>query len=525
MQAQPISFGEHIRGTFSSADDLDIYSFVLTGNTNDRSLIMITVSGMQKYDIHYAVYKDTQLIRYRNFYSYKSSTDWQQAESLKYLYLAPGNYYIIIGADIPKTNTTIIADSHNTDTQYYDLSVTLTTTKNFIDEQEPNDTREYAMPVSVGTTVSAYINAGTMYTPRLEPTPTDNDWYKLEIPVSNVFIEVLITGVPNCDPVVEAFGEHLEYYYVNDAAQGKPERINAISIPQPTTLYIHVKQTNNAENLMLPYRISFTLKPPPPGYEIEPNNSPATATKLYTAHEIRGYFNSTHDIDTYHFIINRNRSPQLFSAWLEPFQGANIRLTLKNENGSNILIGDHLGTGRGEYLMPMLLNNGEYYLTIEDKKHAYAGTTIPYLLHMTITNYNNDHELEPNDIASQATTLILDRPMNGLLFPENDSDIFCVQLLKQPHMKRYALEIELSGITRINTTLMLQRESDSESKYTLSLIDIIDKNGEGKGESARIPCTPGYYFFMVYGIPHPPLCYDDSHYTITVRLVDTNALE
>ena len=140
---------------------------------------------------------------------------------------------------------------------------------------------------------------------RLNVTETDHDWYRLEVPLKDLLLDVTLEGVPNMDLMLQVFrkGEEKALAAATAGAVGEGEILRSLDVP-PGIYYILVREdlslfgTRATENISDLYTLTASLHRSG-GWEIEPNDDRDRPTLLKGGGEVRGHLVGMADTDLF----------------------------------------------------------------------------------------------------------------------------------------------------------------------------------------------------------------------------------
>lgn len=159
--------------------------------------------------------------------------------------------------------------------------------------------------------------------------------------------------------------------------------------------------------------------------EIEPNNTPATATLLPANELIEGQILNVQDLD--HFRVDlqsgdtleiqtRNTQDALFNPTLPP------PIDLLDGNG---LV---LATSRDGRNLEFTAPSSDSYYVRMTSENAFGTFTESYSMQSTLTPFSGVAEQEPNDTTNQASTLTAGSLFRGTLSANDTLDVFSIDL-------------------------------------------------------------------------------------------------
>jgi subtilisin-like proprotein convertase family protein len=152
-----------------------------------------------------------------------------------------------------------------------------------------------------------------------------------------------------------------------------------------------------------------TALPAVPGSEVEPNNSPGTASPIQSGDRIRANLLAAGDIDYYRF--EAQAGERVFAATVTAGSAnasADSQLTLLASDGTTVLEFDDNDGSQAPSASSIagrtIPANGTYYLKVNDASNSSA-TEIPYDLYLQLRSGTPPAEVEPNDKPGQANLL------------------------------------------------------------------------------------------------------------------------
>jgi serine/threonine protein kinase len=166
-------------------------------------------------------------------------------------------------------------------------------------EVEPNNHAAQANRILVDSPRTGYMGK------RLNVTESDHDWYRLEVPLKNLLLDVTLEGVPNMDLMLQIFrkGEEKALAAATAGAVGEGEILRSLDV-SPGVYYILVREdlslfgTRATENISDLYTLTASLHRSG-GWELEPNDDRDRPTLLKGGGEARGHLVGTADTDLF----------------------------------------------------------------------------------------------------------------------------------------------------------------------------------------------------------------------------------
>ncbi len=166
-------------------------------------------------------------------------------------------------------------------------------------EVEPNNHAAQANRLVVDSPRTGHLGM------RLNVTESDHDWYRLEVPLKDLLLDVTLEGIPNMDLMLQVFrkGEEKAIVTATAGALGEGEIIRSLNVP-PGVYYILVREdlslfgTRATENVSDLYTLTASLHRSG-GWEQEPNDDRDCPTLLKGGGELRGHMAGTSDTDVF----------------------------------------------------------------------------------------------------------------------------------------------------------------------------------------------------------------------------------
>jgi hypothetical protein len=397
-----------------------------------------------------------------------------------------------------------------------------------VQEVEPNDTPDKAMPVEVGTRVIASLTANG-------PKP-DQDWYR--IGPTPMALRIEASAIPGADIDLQLFDQDK-----NKIATFASNRDGAgVVIPNLTAKVPYfVRVTSAKRGAAGAYTLTVVPSSlPQDGAEVEPNNRAADATPLTLGSPIVGVLGDGTDEDWFRVDLPAPPAPSIPA---EPSTGTQVSDHASNDTGDAGVVADAGSSfalansaqptrvidveltgvegvrfdvsimtaaeaslynarsqqeGEGVQLRNVALRPGDamFYVVVKsawEKNRRTFNPEVPYTLTVKLDSGNGDSELEPNDDAAHATPLAVGAPKRGYLTPKGDVDYYVVHC-DQPSL----LRAEVSGVDRVDLVLSLVKppaEGQARETTLLTANDGAIKEGE---MLVNVGCH-GDVFFKVEG--------------------------
>jgi serine/threonine protein kinase len=200
-------------------------------------------------------------------------------------------------------------------------------------ETEPNDHSAQANKILVDSPRTGYMGK------RLNVTESDHDWYRLEVPVDNLVLDVTLEGIPNMDLMLQVFrkGEEKAITSATAGAAGEGEIIRSLDVPSGV-YYVLVREdlslfgTRATENISDLYTLTVSLHRCG-GWEREPNDDRDRPTLLEGGGEVRGHLAGMSDLDT--FLVHCE-SPGGVACSLSGLESVPVSMCLADLLGGNL---------------------------------------------------------------------------------------------------------------------------------------------------------------------------------------------
>ncbi|CAN5616412.1 hypothetical protein BH10BAC2_BH10BAC2_06440 [soil metagenome] len=333
--------------------------------------------------------------------------------------LAAGTYYI-------KINT-----YYGNDTSSYALSNLLVQPAD-ANDAEPNDTKAQAKVLPLGGNRTGHV--GYYYNNYRDTA----DWWKV---TTNADGQLNLTLTPGN-------GEYVWIYlYDNDGTTllGSTYSTSAFTLSKDGLAagiyYVRIKCYYNSK--FAPYKLSNTLTQPAQTNDAEPNNTKAQAIDLGVDSTVKGhigyYYNNTRDtFDWYKLSIPEDG---MIALTLTPANGEYVWAYLYDNNGTSLLNSSY--STSAFTLNTDGLAAGTYYVRINC---YYNSRFAPYTLTDSLKKYTNITDLEPNNRAYQAKTLLANKDNPGHIgfYYNNQRDTFDWHKINYTGVQNGAMTVTLT---------------------------------------------------------------------------------
>lgn len=349
-------------------------------------------------------------------------------------------------------------------------------------ETEPNNNFDTANILSSGKEMRGHLG-----------TINDVDYYKIFISSPSIIDIQLseVRGVNHSFSLWDGTGK-IKILHVDDARKSSPERACNIHVGGGY-LYISVQHGDRdtpAANLENAYTLKAEVRNVNPHEEIEPNNSPQTATPISSEDEITGYFSPAFNRsgDAKEGIVREEdwfaidvelpgSTPRLLDIDLSPVEEIDSEIRLFSPAMKEILTLNGKGPGKGESAQGIgLTEGGRYYLVISSVNFM-SNCEKPYTLTLKTRAFDFRSETEPNDLPEQAQ-IIQAEEIHGSFTSRDDRDWYLLKKETEPHIAH----IEVSGTAETDIAFNV---------YDASLKKIFEVNAAPAGQREIIP-NAGY---------------------------------
>jgi serine/threonine-protein kinase len=209
-------------------------------------------------------------------------------------------------------------------------------------EREPNNNPATANLLPRGAPVRGTIGK------LIDEREGDVDYFRVPAGKGARTVSARLQGIPNVDLVLELFDAQGTLVAKSDAGgRGWGEWLQPIAIG-PSEVYLSVREVwvqgqKPTQDAPDPYTLTADWGPPQPGWELEPNDTPATATRLSVPGRVRGYLASADDQDW--FAISVTEPMMVVASVAAP---AGVDVVLLREGDKSVV--NRNGRGGGELL-------------------------------------------------------------------------------------------------------------------------------------------------------------------------------
>lgn len=151
-----------------------------------------------------------------------------------------------------------------------------------VDEHEPNDDREHAQPIEAGKGARGSLAPPTS----LGAGKGDDDWYVYTVPAAGSgpqLVRIQLSGGAQADFSLEVLDpEGQRIALLDERGRGEMERMSGLALAPGQTVYLRVRGSvtpGSTAPADFAYQLALTQSAAPAGSEIEPNDTPALASR------------------------------------------------------------------------------------------------------------------------------------------------------------------------------------------------------------------------------------------------------
>ena len=250
--------------------------------------------------------------------------------------------------------------------------------------------------------------------------------------------------------------------------------------------------------------------------EAEPNNDLHNAQPVTHGTIVKGFIHEKMDKDYYKITIPPD-SGAILKAELTGVADINLKMLLYDEYKEELLDVDSFKEGENETITNFTLKSGDTYLLVRElwlkANEKKFNDTLAYNLRIYFNEVTKDIELEPNNKAIKATTLIPDTTMKGYFSPKGDEDWYRLSLNREN--AKY-LQITLSGVENVDAKIKIYDPIEA-------LIYKADKGGKGEGEKITnlgIDLSNEFYYVVAASAKYH--ANESTPYELSVRFIHSS---
>ena len=317
-------------------------------------------------------------------------------------------------------------------------------------------------------------------------------------------------------------------YFVKDFGKGdadassytRVEYSDRIRIPAGR-YYVNVSVPEGLAVVTSTYNISVSFIPETDSaFEIEPNNTIATATPLPVNTAISGNISYKGDDDYFKILLPSPGALNLSFSVASSIETGNWVVLLYDKNEKQIqmtrvgLAGDVSAQIRLNKLDKLRLPAGEYYIKIAAYSEVLSSSAEYKISAAYTPERSAKFEKEFNDTAETATNILINAPVTGNMSSVNDLDYFKFNVAEYRDLK-----IEFSTPDNINQhmwTIYLQDSKGGVATYYAG------QTGTASGSkrnfvSPNLTLDPGVYYIVIFPYDQGAGSYSNADYALTVR--------
>lgn len=379
--------------------------------------------------------------------------------------------------------------------------------KTFFTENEPNNDYINANVISPGREIQGFLG-----------TSNDIDFFKVFISSPSILDIQLsaVRGVNHSFTCWDSSGK-TKFLHVDDTRKSSPERACNVHF-SGGYLFISVQHGDKdmpSANLENAYALKLDVRAINPKEEIEPNNSPQSATVIGTDEEISGYFSPAfnrsdeakggivREEDWFAFDVELpGAAPRLLDIDLSAVEEVDSEIRLFSPAMKEILLLNGKGSGKGESVQGIgLAEAGRYFLVISSANFT-SNCEKPYMLSMKTRPFDFRSEIEPNDGPEQAQIIQADE-ISGSFTSRDDHDWYLLKKESEIHIAR----IEVAGTPETDLAFNV---------YDASNKKIFEVNASPAGGREMVPNLGYDNDVFIEILPRGPIAVSGPHYRLTI---------
>jgi hypothetical protein len=345
-----------------------------------------------------------------------------------------------------------------------------------LEEKEPNDFPEFALPLPPGTTARGYINEPRM---RITQVGPDRDTYRFVVPgTQKMILWARLTGVPRINLYLAIHNEKNERIYLQDANREGGDEIIVNLTMAPGTYHFEVGErwlsSAFMSDLKNPYTLSWKLSEPSPGQEIEPNDGRQTANPLQPGQGLKGYTHAPGDVDFFRLNFGSRILRLEFRTIPDVPMAVSFWSAEGREPVRRLVVNPKDGLVLRRFSAQAL---GVEYLAVGGAGRAYS-LTGQYEVTVSFETSGDQFEVEPNDQLARANPLTgLTGVVTGSISHATDRDFYAMtfsrdmsvslSLLAPPQLPqvRYCLMPLRRCVTQWSETMDIHHQVLAKGSY------------------------------------------------------------
>jgi len=478
VQATSMAGKSGIKGTLHEQADQDWYSFKPTFYTQYVNVNLSSLPEGTDYQVK--LYDDQLKLLATSITTGAHSRQIGRAQVAK-----DQTYYLQVVS---------LSGSHKSDT--YEIAVVPLA---YLDQQEPNDTKETAAAFTNSYTTGSVT--GSIH------ELGDVDWYRMEAAFTGYFKTELFkpSGVDYHVELYDANMNKLGFTAASDPSTAATKELNKVFGVKGQPFYFKVYSTVGSKQQDF-YTIRVTHEVPVrTDDEVEYNASFEAANPFVLGRAMQGHISTNNDLDTFKVVINGNGVAN-FALENVP-SGKNYGITLYKGSPQNLVTYSNSAADASEYILNVPVKHKDvFYVRVWPDKSAYSDASNPYRL-MVFTDTVPVDAYEHNDTRETATEASgAATPFLGSIHSATDEDFYRVTNRGLP----YELQVTLSHIPAgANYDVMVVDEQGN-------IIESSHREGNENEElSVIVPKNKTYY---VRVFPYTSDSYDpNQNYTLSLQ--------
>lgn len=436
-EAQPVKNGTAAKGFIQEPKDQDWYQIQIPADS--AAILRAKLTGVNELNLKLELFDSAgdELIEV-------DKNKEGKGEILTNYGLTTGTYFIRIRELWLKDKA-----KKSNDSTFYILQINLEpVTANC--EMEPNNRGVEATEITPNEDMQGYLSPWH-----------DEDWYKLSLPPeSRYYMAISLSGLEDVDSRISVYDPIEALILQKDGeSKGVGEIIPNLGIDATKEFYyIVIKGGKWHTNEEQAYQLRVDFVETEGLMEIEPNNRMVRATPLAENDTIRGFIETSKDVDWFE-LKNNDSTANILRLEALSVKKIDLAISVFNQDEEEIFTVNDAGEMEPEFIPNLgIMPNRTYYFKIHNKMKRGNAEDFYTLLTRT-TRYYNDEEFEVNNSAETASLLLNNRSVTGYIHPGGDVDFYRLSLTQQANSQ---LDLKLQGILKVNTNLVLYDENLNE---------------------------------------------------------------
>jgi len=365
-----------------------------------------------------------------------------------------------------------------------------------IEEVEPNERTDQAMPVTEACVVEASLEAAAGEDKRA------SDWYRIA-PAGTKMVRLAVSGVA---------GEDLQLNFL-DADKNRLFRVDAGGVGEGEVYanlildreaYMRVYGSKGGKGGA--YELKVQMQDPQAGHEVEPNDRYSMASALAVGDRVEGYLTHPADEDWYRLALGDLPTGSVLRIDLTAVEGVRFGLeVVGTEEQVPIMKASSPEQGKGVVIRNLGVPGTPeaVYLVVKSawvpgpKPKKYIQThnaDATYALSVSSEAGGDDLEREPNDKPEEAITLLDGQKIRGYLGAPDDVDWYRIEV-ERPSI----LSAELSALDRVDLQLYVVDPEKKDQRRDFELVRINDGKVAEPETLTNCALKPGDNYLRVEG--------------------------